>query len=147
MISRQNGAVAGDDNGKILQLGGPLADEGSCRLQCASAEIGDLAAIARVEPLAEVDCDLDSQLPNAPLLQPLARVGADHERWMSCPAHSFARGHKSDIAALIRPSCFEHGLTCRDAGSPLRGSGSGDRRRTDSIWSMQPRFACGLRGR
>jgi hypothetical protein len=55
------------------------------------------------------------------LLEPFARVGADQKRWLACPSRSFARGHKRDIAALIRPRCLKHGLPCRDAGSPSRG--------------------------
>jgi hypothetical protein len=146
-VGRQYRTVVGNDYSEILQLAPLQAYKGPCRSQRASAEVGNAAGLAHVEPLSALDCELDCRTCDPPLLQPLSRVGADHKRWSSCPSRWFTRRSECDIVALFRPICFKHGLPCRDAGSPSRGSGSGVRLRADSVWPWQPRFACGLRGR
>lgn len=122
-ICSHNRAVVGDDHRQVLGLGYLLSEQRLGGSQRPSAEVRDFASLSGVEPLAELNRDLDRPSTNAPLLKPFARVGAHHERWLACPSPSFARGHKSDIAALFRPSCCEHVLPCRDASGAQRKSG------------------------
>ena len=121
-IGRQYDPVIGDDHRKVFGLNGALSEHCLGGLQRPSAEVRDFASFPGVEPLAKLDRELDRPFANAALLEPFARVGADHKRGFATSVPAFARGNKRDIAALIRPGCLEHGLPCRDAESPCRGS-------------------------
>lgn len=122
-IGRQDDPFIGDDHRQVLGLNGALSEHCLGGLQRPSAEVRDFASFPGVEPLAKLDRELDRPFANVALLEPLARVGAHHERWLARPSRSFARGHKSDIAAFFRPSCCEHVLPCRDASGAQRKSG------------------------